>query len=121
MENFEDISELEPVLILVPNVGMIDQWVGEINKFTYRMRVIGVRDSKVCLFFLIPNCDSYLFSKDIMNLNKKLDYKFQPRVVVSNYHKLTKSATDYWEIYQQVRWSTIVCDEAHFFHNANSL
>jgi SNF2 family DNA or RNA helicase len=55
-----------------------------------------------------------------MNLNKKLDYKFQPRVVVSNYHKLTKTATDYWEVYQQVRWSTIVCDEAHFFRNASS-
>jgi len=51
VETFEQISDLEPVLILVPNVGMVDQWVGEVNKFTYGMRVIGVQDSKVCLLF----------------------------------------------------------------------
>jgi hypothetical protein len=42
VETFEEIPNLEPVLILVPNVGMVDQWVGEVNKFTYGMRVIGV-------------------------------------------------------------------------------
>jgi SNF2 family DNA or RNA helicase len=61
-----------------------------------------------------------MFSKDIMKLKNKLDYKGQPTVVVSNYHKLTKSVTGYWKFYQKIHWSTVVCDEAHFFRNAHS-
>jgi hypothetical protein len=40
--------------------------------------------------------------------------------VIANYHKLTKSTTGYYKMYEEVDWSLVVCDEAHFFRNAKT-
>ena len=42
---------MNPVLILVPHVGMVKQWVEEVDKFTYGIRVISVQSALVCFNF----------------------------------------------------------------------
>jgi SNF2 family DNA or RNA helicase len=48
VELFEENPDKGPVLVLVPSVGMIKQWVGEAAKFTHGLRVIAVETASVC-------------------------------------------------------------------------
>jgi len=55
VEIFEENPDRAPVLVLVPSVGMVKQWVAEASKFTYGLRIIAVEAAKVCnLLFYCP-------------------------------------------------------------------
>jgi SNF2 family DNA or RNA helicase len=53
-------------------------------------------------------------------LTKKPAIPNRPMVVITNYHKLMKSITGHYKVYEDVEWSLVVCDEAHFLRNINT-
>ena len=57
VEFFQEEPDRGPMLVLVPSVGMIKQWVSEVSKFTYGLTVIGVEKSHVS--YLIFICRSF--------------------------------------------------------------
>ena len=55
MELYKKQPDMNPVLILVPYVGMVKQWVEKVEKFTYGIKVVTVQSASVSLFFCIHN------------------------------------------------------------------
>lgn len=46
----QEHTEIKPVLILVPSVGLVKQWAAEAEKFTTGLNILAVVETKVTFF-----------------------------------------------------------------------